>query len=48
MRRIALQLGIGLQAIGGQFDLHAMALQGTGQAVSEDGVVFDEQDMHGG
>ena len=47
MRSCALQLGVGVQAIGGQVDLHAMALQGADQAVSEDSIVFDEQDMHG-
>jgi hypothetical protein len=39
---IALQLGVGLEAVDGQFDLHAMALQGAGQAVGQDGIVFDE------
>jgi hypothetical protein len=39
-------LKVGLETVAGQFDLHAVALQGAGQAVGEDGIVFDEQDMH--
>ena len=41
-RRITLQEQVGLEAVARQLDLHALALQGTDQAIGKDGVVFDK------